>query len=101
MADTISDFKKLHTSLVNQADLVLYLVEQACIVADSWGNLWKTFYDSTEKNLEVVMKFMAMNHLVDKFKPRIKALLKNTESSGRGFCDAMPDIYYNYADDEK
>lgn len=101
MADTIFDFKKLHTSPVNQADLMLYLAEQACIVADSCGNLWETFYDSTENYLEVMMKFMAKNDLIDRFKPRIKALFKNTENSGYGFCDAMPDIYYNYTDDEE
>lgn len=26
-----------------------------------------------------------------------QAMLKNTESSGYGFCDAMPDIYWEYA----
>lgn len=96
----ISDFKKLHPSPEYQADLMLYLVEQACIAADSWGDMWESFYDSTENNFEAVMKFMAKNDLICKFKPRIKALLKNTESSGYGFCDAMPDIYYSYVDDE-
>lgn len=31
----ISDFKKLHPSPENQIGLILFLVEQACIVADS------------------------------------------------------------------
>lgn len=97
----ISDFKKLHPSPESQADLMLYLVEQACIAADLWGDMWESFYESTENNFDAVMKFMDRNDLIDGFKPRIEALLKNTESSGYGFCDSMPGIYYSYANDEE
>lgn len=97
----ISDFKKLHPSPSNLADLMLYLVECACECADGWGDLWESFYDSTENNFEAVMKFMSKNNLIDKYKPRIGVLLKNTESSGYGFCDAMPDIYYQYVENDK
>ena len=80
---------------------MLYLVENACIAANSWGDLWESFYDSTENNFEAVMKFLSKNNLIDKFKQRIEALLKNTESSGYGFCDTMPDIYDSYVEDDE
>ena len=93
----IADFRKLHPSPENLADLMLYLVENACEVADAWGDLWESFYDSTESNFEATMKYISKNNLLPKFQKRIEAMLKNTESSGYGFCDAMPDIYWEYA----
>ena len=74
-----------------------YSVENACEVADAWGDLWESFYDSTESNFEATMKYISKNNLLPKFQKRIEAMLKNTESSGYGFCDAMPDIYWEYA----
>ena len=93
----IADFRKLHPSPESLADLMLYLVENACEVADAWGDLWESFYDSTESNFEATMKYISKNNLLPKFQKRIEAMLKNTESSGYGFCDAMPDIYGEYA----
>lgn len=93
----IADFRKLYPAPENLADLMLYLVENACEAADLWGDLWESFYDSTESNFEATMKFITKNGLLPKFQKRIEAALKNTESSGYGFCDAMPDIYEEYA----
>lgn len=76
---------------------MLYLVENACEVTDAWGDLWESFYDSTKSNFEATMKYISKNNLLPKFQKRIEAMLKNTESSGYGFCDAMPDIYGEYA----
>lgn len=97
----ISDFRKLHPSPKNLADLMLYLIENACKIANSWGDLWESFYDSTETNFIATMKFITKNGLLPKFQNRIEAALKNTQSSGYGFCDAMPDIYEEYARDYK
>lgn len=93
----IADYRKLHPSPDNLADLMLYLVENACEAADSWGDLWESFYDSTESNFEATMKFITKNGLLPKFQKRIEVALKNTKSSGYGFCDAMPDIYEEYS----
>lgn len=93
----IADFRKLHPSPENLADLMLYLVENACEAADSWGDLSESFYDSTESNFEATMKYITKNGLLPKFQKRIETALKNTERSGYGFCDAMPDIYEEYA----
>ena len=76
---------------------MLYLVENACEAADLWGDLSESFYDSTESNFEATMKYITKNGLLPKFQKRIETALKNTESSGYGFCDAMPDIYEEYA----
>lgn len=48
-----------------------------------------------------MIKIIAKNNLIGKFKLRINVLLKNTESSGYGFCDMKPVIYYSYVDDEE
>ena len=79
----IADYRKLHPSPDN--------------LADSWGDLWESFYDSTESNFEATMKFITKNGLLPKFQKRIEVALKNTKSSGYGFCDAMPDIYEEYS----
>ena len=57
----IADFRKLHPSPENLADLMLYLVENACEAADSWGDLSESFYDSTESNFEATMKYITKN----------------------------------------
>ena len=60
----IADFRKLHPSPENLADLMLYLVENACEAADSWGDLSESFYDSTESNFEATMKYITKNGLL-------------------------------------
>ena len=94
----ITDFRKLHPSPENLADLMLYLVENACEVADAWGDLWESFYDSTESNFEATMKYISKNNLLPKFQKRIDIILHNCESSGWGFPDDMWQIYYDYSD---
>ena len=94
----IADFRKLHLSPENLADLMLYLVENACEVADAWGDLWESFYDSTESNFEATMKYISKNNLLPKFQKRIDIILHNCESSGWGFPDDMWQIYYDYSD---
>lgn len=55
----IADFRKLYPAPENLADLMLYLVENACEAADLWGDLWESFYDSTESNFEATILRMA------------------------------------------
>ena len=64
----IADFRKLHPSPENLADLMLYLVENACEAADSWGDLSESFYDSTESNFEATMKYITKKALFKVFK---------------------------------
>lgn len=81
----IADFRKLYPAPENLADLMLYLVENACEAADLWGDLWESFYDSTESNFEATMKFITKNGLLPKFQKRIEAALKNKKVAAMVF----------------
>lgn len=81
----IADFRKVYPAPENLADLMLYLVENACEAADLWGDLWESFYDSTESNFEATMKFITKNGLLPKFQKRIEAALKNKKVAAMVF----------------
>lgn len=97
----VKDFKTLDPSTCLIADLMLYIPECASEVANGWGDLWDSFYDSSCTNFEAAMKYIQKNELQPKFQTRIEKILKNCESSGYGFPDSMYQIYYDYSDGAK
>jgi len=80
------------------ADLMLYIPECACEIANDWGDMWEQFYDAAGNNFKAAMKYISEHQLQSQFQKRIDIILQNCESSGWGFPDAMWDIYYEYSD---
>ena len=93
----VSEFKSLDPLPELLADLMLCIPEYASQIA-KWGDLWEQFYIATENNFEAAMKFISQHQLQSQFQERIDTILKNSESSGWGFPDAMWDIYHDYSD---
>lgn len=89
----VKDFKSLDPSSFLLADLMLRIPEYASEIANDWGDMWETFYDSTCNNFEAAMKYIEANGLQPQFESRIQKILKNCESSGYGFPDIMNQIY--------
>jgi len=85
----VKDFKALDPS----ADLMLCIPEYAAEIANDWGDMQETFYDSACNNFKAAMKYIQKNQLLSQFENRIQGIMKNCESSGYGFPDIMYQIY--------
>lgn len=92
----IADYRKLHPSPENLADLMLFLVEQATKFTATYGDMWGQYYTSVENNFDAAMKFISKNNLVRNFLPRINQVLEWSSQCGWGFGDSMPRIFYAY-----
>ena len=93
----ISNYKKLHPSPENLGDLMICLVEQACLFTYEYGDMSEQFYISVENNFTAAMRHLSKNGIVSLFDKRIKVILAHAGVCGYGFCDSMPDIYKEYA----
>ena len=62
-------------------------------IANEWGDMQETFYDSACNNFNAAMKYIEKNQLLSQFETRIQHILKNSESSGYAFPDIMYQIY--------
>jgi len=92
----ISDFKKLGSSPISQADLMLFLVEQATELTDDMGDMWEQYYDSAISNLQAFMKFADRNGFLPYFDARLQRLVKLASNIGWGYGDMTREIYYEY-----
>ena len=89
----VKDYKALDPSPFLLADLMLCIPEYTAQIADDWGDMQETFYDSTCNNFNAAMKYIEKNQLLSQFETRIQHILKNSESSGYAFPDIMYQIY--------
>ena len=92
----ISDFKALTPSPELIADLMLWLAENACQFTHDYGDMWEGYYTSAEINFDAALKFMSKHKLLDKFKLRAEKCVKWSSRCGWGFCDSIPEIFYEY-----
>jgi hypothetical protein len=92
----ISDFKALSPTPELVADLMLFLVENACEFTYEFGDMWEGYYTSAENNFDAALKFISEHNLLDKFKLRAEQCVEWSSHCGWGFCDSIPDILYDY-----
>lgn len=95
----ISEFKSLKPAPELLADLMLTLPETACKFASDCGDLWEQFYDSTETNFEIALKYIEKNGLLDTFKQRCRKCVQHASPSGYGFCESIESLYDDYYQD--
>lgn len=89
----IKDFKSLDPNPILLCDLMLYVAECASEIADCYGDLWDSFYDSAYNNFSAALKEIVKHGLQKHFQNRIDKILDNCKSSGYGFPDAMSQAY--------
>lgn len=94
----IADYRKLHPSPENLGDLMIFFVEQACMLTHEYGDMEEQYYTSTENNFNAAMKHLAKNRIIEQFDNRIETILKHADTCGYGFSETMPEIYHKYAD---
>ena len=93
----VKDFKALDPSAFLLADLMLCIPEYAAEIADDWGDMQETFYDSACNNFKAAMKYIEKNQLLSQFENRIHGIMKNCENSGYGFPYIMYQIYEEHS----
>lgn len=96
----VKDFKALDPDPVLLCDLMLYIPECASEIANGWGDLWVSFYDSTYNNFAAALKAIVKSGLKSHFQKRVDKILDNCQSSGYGFPDSMEQAYYDYWEDQ-
>jgi len=92
----ISDFKKLKPDARDVADLMVFFVEQGCLYACEYGDMWESFYTAFENNYRAALEYVFKNGLHDDFKDRLKGCLHLTENCGWGFNDTLGDYFYEF-----
>jgi len=94
----ISDFKKASNDRESLIDLMLLYVEKGTEITISYGDMYEQFYYSLEcmygDAVELLNKWGDKN-LIEKFRPRLKAVLTKTQGMGWGYHDTLSEIYYD------
>lgn len=95
----LNDYKKVSKDRENNIDLMVFYVESGTELTLQYGDMWSAFYTSLENVYMDVLKALSKpenKHLIEKFKPRINALIEKTEDMGWGYGDTLSDYYEEY-----
>lgn len=96
----ISNFAALKPSPVLQADLMLFLAEQAAWFTAEFGDMWEQYYISAVNNFKRALVFIEKYNLKNSFMPRIIQCLRWSDECGWGFPDDMYQAYYDVFNEE-
>jgi hypothetical protein len=95
----ISEFKKLGSSSVLIADLMLFYVETGVQFTNDYGDMDETFYNSLESTFNNALKTMQKEGVLQNFKIRALGVTHNTQTIGWGFHDAVSFAYHQFYED--
>lgn len=87
----ISDFKQLNPDPALLSDLMVTLVEQACLFTDENGDMDEPFYTSLETNFVAAVKHITKHHQKTQFKYRLIKCVKLTTYCGYCLYDSLCD----------
>lgn len=92
----ISDFKKMSTSGVLIADLMLFYVETGVQFTNEYGDIGEGFYNSLESVYSQSLIFMNKENLLNEFEVRASKILEDTKNIGWGLYDSLSYTYSNF-----
>ncbi len=99
----ISDFRKASNDKESLIDLMLLYVEKGTEITLTYGDMHEQFYYSLEcmygDEVELLKKW-GDKSLIEKFRPRLEAVVIKTEGMGWGYHDTLSDIYYDELGEE-
>lgn len=100
----ISDFRKASNERESLIDLMLLYVESGTEITIKYGDMYEQFYYSLEcmygDTVELLNKWEDKN-LIEKFRPRLKAVVTKTDGMGWGYHDTLSGIYYDELGEEE
>jgi hypothetical protein len=97
----ISDYKKVSSSKMGLADIMLYYVEMGVKFTNTYGDIDEPFYNSMESMYKKAVEFIVKNLMKETFRDRCEQIVRDTEGIGWGFHDGLSDIYEAYYRDDE
>jgi len=92
----ISDFRKASKNEKAVIDLMIFYVETGTKFTNDYGDINEAFYTSMESMYWKVINLLNKTEdtgLIEHFRPRLKAIVKNTEGIGWGYHNNLSDLY--------
>jgi hypothetical protein len=89
----ISDYKKATNDPIGTLDLMTYYVECGTQFTVEYGDIDEEFYESLDAMFTQVVKTLqhSAQQTIDRFLPRLKAIVQQAEGMGWGYYDAIAD----------
>ena len=95
----VSDYKKVTTSKLGIADVMLYYVEIGVKYTVEYGDINEAFYNSMESMYSGAVKYIDQHGMQEQFEERCRKIVEDTSDIGWGFHDGLGDIYASYFED--
>jgi Family of unknown function (DUF6155) len=92
----ISDFKKMSTSALLVADLMLFYVETGVQFTNEYGDIGESFYNSLQSVYSQSLMLMNKENLLSEFEDRASKILEETEGVGWGLYDSLSYAHSNF-----
>ena len=92
----LNDFKKACNDPLLLIDLMLFYVEEGVVCTRTYGDISAPFYQSllsVYRSAAELTSGIKDPRLMDPFKPRFQAIIRDTPMIGWGFPDGLIDIY--------
>lgn len=97
----VNDFKKMSTSNVDIADIMLFYVESGVEFTNAYGDINESFYSSIESMYEAALKHICKSELVEDFYTHCEEVVNDTSGIGWGFHDTLADLFGTYMETEQ
>jgi hypothetical protein len=94
----LTDFKKAGPRMEDVAELLVYYVEQGVACTLQYGDIHERFYSSLESAFDEAIDLISgsgVSSLIEKFRPRLQAIVSDTVNIGWGFHDHLEDVLDN------
>jgi|Cruoilmetagenom7_1024161.scaffolds.fasta_scaffold02849_12 hypothetical protein len=92
----VSDFKKASQNKEAVLDLMIFYVETGTKFTKDYGDINEAFYMSMESMYGKVVSLLNKSEdvrLIEYFRPRLRAIVKNAEGTGWGYYGNLSDFY--------
>jgi hypothetical protein len=99
----VNDFKKASQNKEAVLDLMIFYVETGTKFTNEYGDINEAFYMSMESMHEKVVSLLNKTEdarLIEHFRPRLEAIVKNAEGTGWGYYDNLSDLYGELREDK-
>lgn len=99
----ITEFDRVCNNQIKTIDLMIYYVEIGVDLANEWGDMYETFYNSMVSTyasaLQKIGASDGSNGLYFSFRDRLLGIVYHTDGMGWGFHDALCELFYTFAAD--
>jgi len=90
----ISDYKKAIGDPIGILELMVFYIECGNRFTVDYADIDEQFYNSVESMFDKVIKILnkSKQDIIDKFLPRLRAIVKNAHGIGWGYYDYLSDV---------